>query len=97
MVEIEIDIPINTPSTTISHVVEQACASEGLAVTLKGTLAKYPGCIHWHFKKGKERGILEMTWWEPENRLWFKIATGRSGVWIEETAARLKKQIERTP
>jgi hypothetical protein len=94
MMEVEVDIPVHTQSVSISRVVEQACASDGLTLTLKGSLAKYPGCIHWHFKKGKERGTLEITWWDQENRLWFKVAAGRTGVWIEETVARLKEQIE---
>ena len=40
----------------------------------KGTLASYPGCIHWHLKMGTQKGHLEITWWEAENRLCFKVA-----------------------
>jgi hypothetical protein len=95
MVEVEVDIPAHAQSASIPRAVERACATEGLTLTLKGTLAKYPDCVHWHFKKGKERGTLEMTWGERKNRLWFKVAVGRTGAWVEETAARLRKQIER--
>jgi hypothetical protein len=63
---------------------------------MKGTLANYPGCVHWHYKKGKARGTLEITWWERENRLWFKVAKGRTGDWIEGSITRLKGKIERT-
>jgi hypothetical protein len=94
MVELEVYIPVPARPASIPHIVEQACAAEGLVLTLKGTLAKYPNCVHWHFKKGKERGALEITWWERENRLWFKVAAGRTGAWIEEAMARLKEQIE---
>jgi hypothetical protein len=31
--------------------VERACSAIGLAVTLRGTLAAYPGSTHWHVKK----------------------------------------------
>jgi hypothetical protein len=79
----------------VEGVVERACAAEGLRLTLKGTLAGYPGCVHWHYKKGKERGTLEITWWESKRRLWFKVAAGRTGEWIEAAAEKLKKRIEK--
>jgi dihydroxyacetone kinase-like protein len=41
---------------------EMVCEYANLRVTLKGTLKKYPGCIHWHLKREGERGTLEMTW-----------------------------------
>ena len=94
MVEVKVHIPARASPASIPHIVEQACATEGLTLTLKGTLAKYPHCVHWHFKKDKERGALEITWWEWERRLWFKVAAGRTGAWIEEALARLKAQIE---
>lgn len=90
MVEIEIHIPAQASSASIPRRIEQACAAEGLRLTLKDTLAGYPGCVHWHYKKGKERGTLEITWWEAKRRLWFKVAAGRTGEWMEAALEKLK-------
>jgi len=68
---------------------------EGLSVNLKGSLAKYPGCIHWHLKRDGQRGTLEITVWVSARRIWFSIQTGRTGAWIEETTVRLKEDLER--
>ena len=94
MIEVELQVPDKVSTNTLVRVVEQACLARGLTCTLKGTLSSYPGCIHWHFKKDDQKGILEITWWEKENRLWFKVAANRAGDWIEESIPILKKQIE---
>lgn len=94
MIEIEIRIPSKIRPSALIKVVEQSCSDDDLTCTLKGTLAKYPDCIHWHFKKDKQRGTLEITWWERGNRLWFKVADNRAGIWIDEGIPSLKKRIE---
>lgn len=96
MVEIEVHVPSRSRIASIPLLVEELCDAEGLTCTLRGTLAKYTNCLHWHFKKGKERGTLEITWWEQENRLWFKVAAGRTGAWVGESITRLKTRIEDT-
>jgi hypothetical protein len=94
MIEVEIQIPAAIQSDTIISKVEQVCARNDLTLTLEGTLAKYSGCVHWHFKKHKHPGTLEITWWEKEGRLWFKVGDHRKGTWIEEVLPTLKRQIE---
>lgn len=94
MTEVELHVPARAQSAAITRLVERACAAEGLTPALKGTLAKYPGCVHWHYKKGKERGTLEITRWEQDRRLWFKVAAGRRGEWVEERVTKLKRKIE---
>jgi hypothetical protein len=94
MIEVEIQIPPAIHSSTIIKKVEQVCIDNDLTLTLKGTLAGYPGCVHWHFKKHKQPGTLEITWWEKEHRLWFKVADHRKGMWIDESLPALKKEIE---
>jgi hypothetical protein len=93
MIEIEIYVPENPAA--VHQTVERVCALEGLTLTRKGTLSSYPGCVHWHFKKDRQPGTLELTWWERENRLWFKVAEGRRANWINETVEKLRAQIER--
>lgn len=95
MVEVDVQVPAQARSASLARIVERACAVNGLTLTLKGTLVQYPDCVHWHFKKGQERGTLEITWWERNRRLWFKVAARRQGAWTTDAMARLKKQIER--
>ena len=94
MIEVELQIPANADSEHVVEVVEQVCSSDGLTCARKGTLAGYQGCIHWHFKLGAQKGTLEITWWETKNRLWVKVANGRTGDWITESITALKKKIE---
>ena len=95
MTEIEITIPLQTNLTQAGQIIERCCMAEGLSASLKGSLSKYPGCIHWHFKRDGQRGTLEITLWTNVRRIWFSIHTGRTGAWIEETVARLKQDLEK--
>lgn len=95
MIEMELQIPANASSEIVIEVVEETCMANNLTCALKGTLASYPGCVHWHYRNDKQKGTLEITWWEVENRLWFKVAKGRIGEWIDKVLSKLKKEIER--
>jgi hypothetical protein len=94
MIEVDLQIPSGVNGEQIVKVVERVCTANDLACARKGTLASYPGCIHWHFRLGRQKGTLEITWWESEDRLWFKAAKGRTGEWINEALPKLKKEIE---
>ena len=94
MIEVELQIPAIVNSEHVIEVVEKVCISHNLICARKGTLASYPGCTHWHFKMGKQKGTLEITWWEAKNRLWLKVAKSRMGDWIAENITTLKKKIE---
>ena len=94
MIEIQLQIPDSVNPDALVRMIEHICIAYGLTCTLKGTLAGYPGCVHWHFKKGSQKGILEITWWELEGRLWFKVAHNRTGDWMEDSIPILKEQIE---
>jgi hypothetical protein len=91
---VDLQIPSGVNRERLVKVVEQVCTANDLACARKGTLAGYPGYIHWHFRLGKQKGTLEITGWESVNRLWFKVARGRTGEWIHEALPKLKKQIE---
>jgi hypothetical protein len=95
MIEVELQIPGGVETESVIRVVEQICASKELTCSLKGTLISYPGSVHWHFKRGRQKGTLEMTWWESGHRLWFKVANGRTSEWILESLPQLKEQIEK--
>ncbi|MCI0398094.1 MAG: hypothetical protein L0322_24630 [Chloroflexi bacterium] len=94
METILLDIPAGADPAQAEAVIEGCCAAEGLRPALKSSLARYPGCVHWHYKQGKEPGTLEITLWPQERRAWFSIRPNRRGPWLTETAARLKLAIK---
>lgn len=94
MTEINIHLSTSLKPAQLPRLVERAATAEQLTLTLKGTLAKYPGCTHWHYQQGKQPGTLEITWYPRERRLWFKIARNRNNGWIEVVVPRLKRLIE---
>ena len=96
MIEVELQIPDSIEPEAVIRVIEHVCTSHNLTCTLKETLVRYPGSIHWHFKLGKQKGTLEITWWESRHRLWFKVANGRVGEWINENLLQLKEQIQKS-
>lgn len=71
--------------------VEAACGTLGLCPTLKAPLAAYPGSVHWHWKRGKERGVLEVTLWPAGRRLWVSVQSGRAARWTAQAADQLQK------
>ena len=95
MVEVNIEVPENANTDIVVDSVERVCLQHQLNCTLKGALARYSGSIHWHFKRGKQKGTLEITWWESKKRLWFKVADGRTGKWIEESLPQIKAALEK--
>jgi hypothetical protein len=78
----------------LEKTIEHLCQTAGLSITLKTTSAKFPGSIHWHLKKGRERGTLEVTLWPSQNKLWFSMQDGRSADWVMPAAHQLKAQLE---
>jgi hypothetical protein len=94
MTEIEITLPAQAKGAQVIRAVERVAAEQALTLTLKGTLLKYPGCVHWHFKKDKESGTLEITWWPAQRRLWLKVALNRQNAWINKVIPHLKQSLE---
>lgn len=95
MQQIELAIPATVNLIEIVPVIDHCIAQLGLTITLKDTLAIYPGSIHWHLKQGKARGVLELTLWSAERRLWFSIHHNRSAPWVDVVQPQLKQKIER--
>ena len=84
MQSFDIPLPVDRSTNVLPAAVQQACSAAGLTLTLDGTLKSYPGSRHWHYRRGRERGTLEITFWPAQRRLWLKIAAGRTSAWITE-------------
>jgi hypothetical protein len=93
MNNIEIDLAADADSTMVQCAVETAFSSAGLRCTMKDTLRKYPGCIHWHYKNGNRPGTLAVMYWPGQCRAWFSIQASRNAAWIEEIVQVLRKSV----
>lgn len=94
MFEIDVRLPDGAVLAALPDQIEEQCQAEGMISAMRGTLATYPGCIHWHFKRSGQPGTLEVTWWPKASRLWFKVADGRDGPWIKPAITRVKAAFE---
>ena len=79
----EIDLPRSVSLADAARAIEETCEGEGLRVGSRGTLATYPGSIHWRYKKGKEAGTLEVTLLNRERRILLSVAEKRVAPWSE--------------
>jgi hypothetical protein len=94
MQEVDFEIPDSVSISSMDAAIEIFCEHEGLEISLKSTLATYPGSVHWHFRKPGERGTLEITSYAAGKRIWAKIQNGRRAEWIEPTLTKIKHRIE---
>lgn len=60
----------------------------GLRVTLAGTLAAHPGCVHLHLKRSNEPGTLELTHLPSSGELWASVTRSRDAAWINPAITR---------
>ena len=74
-----------------ARTIEECAAAETLRVTLRETLSQYPGSLHWHWKRGREIGILEITLLNRERRIQLSVQAGRVGTWTTETMERMSE------
>ncbi len=91
MLETPLKFPPDASLVRVKRSIEKACTDGGLTLTLKDTLKQYPGCTHWHFKRGQERGTLEITLWPLGRRAWFKVSPSRTGEWIEPALVHIQQ------
>ena len=94
MRELEIAVPAGADLSGADRIVEMVCKDAGLTLTMRGSLATYPGRIHWHYKSGKQKGTLELTMLVEARRLWAKVHSGRQAPWIDEMLPALKRSLE---
>ena len=82
MQNIEIPLPPAAPSDDTVRVIEAALTKLDLEITLRGTLKKFPGCMHWHARSAGRSGTVEVTFWPQSCRVWLTVQSGRTANWI---------------
>jgi hypothetical protein len=95
MREIEFAVPRNADLTQVIKLIKKICTQYELILAMKGSLAAYPGCIHWHYNREKQKGTLELTLFARDRRVWAKVQDGRKAAWIDEELPALQWAIER--
>ena len=94
MREIEVPLKSSRQLVRVARRVEDTAQSEGLTLTLKGGLAKYPRSMHWHFRRGDDSGTLELTYAPTEGRLWFTIRDDRAAPWMDDVIVRMTIKLQ---
>ncbi len=94
MEQIEFTVPARCDLKNADVLIERVCAAHSLYAAMKGSLATYPGSIHWHYKKPKQKGTLELTLLRSEGRIWAAIHTNRNAPWIKEILPAVRAGIE---
>lgn len=74
--------------------IEAVCSQLHLAISLKGNLVQYPGCIHWHCRRAGTKGTLEITLWPAMQRCWISVQAGRQAAWIDSAVPAIKTALE---
>jgi hypothetical protein len=92
--ETEIPLLAVADCELIERVIDEAIVLEGLHVALRGSLKKYPGCVHWHVRRPGAAGTLEITLWRQQHRAWFTIQDGRRAPWIDGAVCRLLTSLQ---
>jgi hypothetical protein len=95
VIETDVQLPKRMDWTGCARRVERAIDASGLQVTMKCELRAYPGCAHWHLKRGREAGTLEVTMWPAGSRVWCSVQAGRRAAWIDDPIAALIPALER--
>lgn len=95
MENVEIALPRDVSAETVMQAVDDAIAHSELTVTLRDSLKKLPGCIHWHLKRGCEPGTLELTFWPREHRGWFSVQRSRAAPWTADASSDLEQKVQR--
>jgi hypothetical protein len=95
MLEVEFSVPQKCDLKLVERLIEEICAGRGLQVAMKGSQSKFPGSVHWHYKREKQKGTLELTLFPASRRLWAKVAKGRKAPWIDLELPPLRREVEK--
>jgi hypothetical protein len=74
--------------------IERCATAEGLDAGERMTLRTFPGSIHWHIRRPGIRGVLELTYWPEQRRMWFAVHSNRQAEWIAPAIEQLRRRLE---
>jgi uncharacterized membrane protein len=77
----------------ILNEIEGIITEFNLTITQKTTLSTMKGTVHYHLKRGKLPGILELTYWPQKKRLWIEIHDNRKSEWNQSIICSFAERI----
>lgn len=92
-----IDIPTGITKRDMMAAVERAATAAGLYISHIGgySRVKYPGSVHWHFKRDKkEPGIIDATFWDVKSLFWLMVQK-RNRDWVWDMVPVLQRELAR--
>jgi hypothetical protein len=92
MTKHELTISREADLGSANKIIEACCTAEGLRVSLKTSLKKFPGSKHWHFKLDDSPGTLEITLWQ--HRIWCSVRAGRTAPWVKRVLPKVCQSVE---
>jgi hypothetical protein len=92
--EVDFRVPKQYDLAGAEKLIERVCSKRGLSVAMKGDLKAFPGCVHWHYKKQRQKGTLEITLYPKSRRIWAQVQDGRKAPWIDEELPGLQREVE---
>ncbi len=95
--DVYVDLPKGLARDQIMAAVERAAEAAGMYISHIGSYSrkKYPGSVHWHFKRdAKERGLIDATYWDVKELLWLMIRHSEPE-WVHKNAPKLKRALNR--
>ena len=94
---VQIALPASHDPAALIARIERAAAAEGLDPGERKTLRAFPGSIHWHLRRPGTAGVLELTYWPGQGRLWFDVHDNRRAEWIAPALEQLRAGFEQAP
>lgn len=86
-----IEVTIEPGKPVTEEIIEGNCAQLGLKLTMKGSLKTMPANTHWHYKYGKQTGVLEITLLQNGARVILSVHSNRMGNWQQKIVEELKQ------
>lgn len=75
--------------------IENLCAQLELVCKMQGELKSIAPNHHWHFKKAKLKGVLEITLMKETREIILSVHDNRQGGWEEEVMEKIKALLQK--
>ena len=83
---------IQVNSDVSEALIEKACLDRHLEITMKTCLKSLPPNVHWHFKRNKEKGVLEITLLFASKEIVLSCKANRESPWVLTVARELLQE-----
>jgi hypothetical protein len=94
MRHIPLPIRMDESAESLSNRLEAFANSSGLRIAMRGTLKRFPGCIHWHLRRVEAiSGTIEVTFVPRTHEAWISVQSGRDAEWIDAVISGITRAV----